>query len=696
MINEDLNNAELAHRILNLYIFTLFLEKHDLIESGEVKNTTQLIEKLSNALKLINSLDILKIDLSKLTIKNTLIFEEINKLKDFDFDISIFGEIYEKNINCEKVKQTGVVYTPDYIVDYIVKNTIISYLSNGCASNIKDLVENSNHNVLKDKISKIKILDPACGSGIFILKTIDVLAEILKAIGCEMDLSNNIFAVDVDEKAVKITKLSVFLKLLSLNMPCNIKNLNTNIIYANTLIDFKTKFKFDIIVGNPPYVNIYKISANKKELKHYQENYTSAYKKFDLYVLFLEKALTLLKKSGVLGYVIPNNFTSQPYGYKIRELILKNYNITKIVDLAKYNVFKSINANILILFVKNTYSPNNVISIQKPVSSKYDITSGNLLTNKIRQDTFLNTRDLSIRLELTMDDIEILRKIKQKSISLDDVCFVGVGTRSIPQSKHHLKRKIDDNARRLIVGRDILKYYINYGGLWLNFIDELYNPMFPELFDNEKIIVRDFLSNNKILLAYDENNYYTSHTTLCCLLKCQLPNKFSKSEAELSQNFNLKFIFAMLSSNLCEYYFKMLYSNGMHVYVNDLRMLPVADINIKTQQDFISIINELLKFSEEMYSEINSFYEYIGRSNLTRKLKNYYNLSYDEFLAQLKQKDFKINNNTEKVFNRSCEIINELLLKINHCECEINSKFYDFYSLSEDEVKQIENYIVLN
>ena len=695
MINEDLKSTQLSGRIINQYIFTVFLEKYALIDSFDVKNTTQLTEKFRMAQKLAPAINFLK-DTSEINIKNPQVFDELRKIKDFDLDVSIFGDIYEKNINICDVKQSGVVYTPDYLVDYTVKSAIVSYLSKGTAKSINEITDNFNHDDLKKKISKIKILDPACGCGNFILKAIDVLSDILKAIGCEADLSDNIFAVDVDEKAVEITKASLFLKLVSRGIKCDADKLDRNITHANTLIDFKSRYKFDVIVGNPPYVNIYKISANKNELKYYQENYTSAYKKFDLYVLFLEKALKLLKKGGVLGYIIPNNFTSQPYGYMIRELLLKHYKITKIVDLSSYNVFKRINANILILFVENNYSNDNIISIQKPVSSKHDITTDNLLTNKIRQDTFLKIRDLSIRLELTDDDIEILRKITKKSISLDEVCFVGVGTRSIPQSKHHIKRKIDDNARRLVVGRDVLKYYINYDGLWLNFIDELYNPMFPELFDNEKIIVRDFLSNNKILMAYDVNNYYTSHTTLCCLLKCQLPNKFSESEAELSCNFSLKFIFAMLSSNLCEYYFKLLYSNGMHVYVNDLRMLPVADINIKSQKYFESVINDLLKLTDEMYGEIESFYEYIGKSNLTRKLKNYYNLSYAEFSSQLKQKGITINSNTENLFNRSCGIVRNLLVKIDYCESRINSKFYDIYGLTPDEVKQIEKYIQLN
>lgn len=659
LISKELD-SETSHIIVTRFIFTTFLEKYNLLEVSEIKNCRELIRHLDESSTLAPPIKLFKKDLTNINLENPEIFKLLSKIRDYDLDICIFGEIFENTIEKTKAKDTGVFYTPDYITDYISKNTI--------------------------KKGSVKILDPACGSGAFLIKAIDILHEISP----DSDFMECIYGVDIDEMACDISKLSVFLKLTSLGVEFDPERLNENIQCANFLADYKTNLKFDIIIGNPPYVNIYKISANKSEMKFYQENYISAYKKFDLYVLFLEKSLKMLKKGGVLGFIIPNNFLSQPYGLKIRQFMLSSYNIVKIIDLTRFSMFKA-NTKLIILFITNSYDKDNTITVERPLKK------GNLKKtdiNKISQSVFANSKDSSIRLDLTSDNLSVINKIKSHSVDLNELCFVGIGTRSIPQSKHHLKEKLDDNAKKLIVGKNVLKYYLDYEGLWLNYIDELYNPMFCEMFENEKIIIRDFLSNNRILLAYDENNYYTSHTTLCCLLKCQLPDKFEENELKLSKKFNLKYIFAVLSSNITEYYFKLLHSNGMHVYVNDLRKMPVLNISKEVQNEFIDIINSILDLNCELHSEIKNFHKSLNTDKISRKLKSYYTLSYSEFTKHLKRRGIK-NNISPELFDESVFNVNTLLLKISTLEDKLNTKFYRLYDFTPEDIETVEKYLGL-
>ena len=659
LISRELD-SETSHIIVTRFIFTVFLEKYNLLNASEIENCRDLIGHLEKSSKLAPPIELFKKDITDINLKNPKIFTNLSKIRDYNLDICIFGEIFENTIEKTKAKDTGVFYTPDYITEYISKNTI--------------------------KKAGVKILDPACGSGAFLIKAVDILYEISP----DLDILDCIYGVDIDEMACDISKLSVFLKLTSLGVDFDAEILNENIRCANFLVDYKTNLKFDIIIGNPPYVNIYRISANKSEMKFYQENYISAYKKFDLYVLFLEKSLKMLKKGGILGFIIPNNFLSQPYGLKIRQLMLNSYNIVKIIDLTRFSMFKA-NTKLIILFIRNSQDKNNVITVERPLK-KGDLKKTEI--NKISQKVFIDSKDSLIRLDLTGDNLSVIDKIKSKSVDLNELCFVGIGTRSIPQSKHHLKEKLDDNAKRLIVGKNVLKYYLDYEGLWLNYIDELYNPMFSGMFENEKIIIRDFLSNNRILLAYDEDNYYTSHTTLCCLLKCQIPEKFDENQLKLSKNFNLKYIFGVLSSNIAEYYFKLLHSNGMHVYVNDLRQIPVLNISKEVQNEFIDIINSILDLNLELYREIKNFHESLNTDKISRKLKSYYTLSYKEFNKHLKRRGIK-NNISREMFDESVLNVNTLLLKISNLEDKLNTKFYKLYDFTPEDIETVEKYLDL-
>src|SRR5664279_5369262 len=169
-------------------------------------------------------------------------------ISTFDFstelDVNILGHIFENSIgDIEELKESGkgrrkkegIFYTPEYITDYICKNTIIPYLSkSGNVNTIKDLLSEyrgSEVEELEGKVRKVRIVDPACGSGAFLNKAGDILVEIHQAIRKHKYkddkslipyfdtieerrkiLLDNIYGVDLNEESVEITKLSLFLK----------------------------------------------------------------------------------------------------------------------------------------------------------------------------------------------------------------------------------------------------------------------------------------------------------------------------------------------------------------------------------------------------------------------------------------------------------------------------------------------------
>jgi len=302
--------------------------------------------------------------------------------RKFDFDI--LGNTYETYLgntlylkddgtlglkpSMETRKEAGIYYTPPYVVDYIVKNTLGELLKGKTP----------------EDVAKIKVLDPACGSGSFLIKAFDYLndyyekenekvrkrkekliKEYMKSSGNQLKLDikalehkeykdvekeilkNNIHGVDLDRQAAEIASVNLMLKALKPKEKLPLI-LDENIKVGNSLIsgtedelkqyfgddwkekrpfnwegEFQDVFEqggFDVVIGNPPYVRIHKIPNEDK--KYFKDWYTSAIGQFDLYVLFLEQGIKLLRDGGILGLITQNTFLSLNTYEDLRKFIL--------------------------------------------------------------------------------------------------------------------------------------------------------------------------------------------------------------------------------------------------------------------------------------------------------------------------------------------------------------------------------------
>lgn len=214
----------------------------------------------------------------------------------------------------------------------------------------------------------MKILDPACGSGSFLIKAFDLLSEkVTQKEGRNQqakfeNISNGdleilkrktelmikcIYGVDLDSQAVEITQLNLLLKLAEKRH--RLPMLKENIRVGNTLFeekeyagerafDWTTRFKdimnnggFDVIVGNPPYVDIKGMPEN--QVDNIFKKYSTATNRINLYSVFIHRAIDLLKPKGILGFIIPNSLLYNSSYSEIRKKILKETNILNIVRL---------------------------------------------------------------------------------------------------------------------------------------------------------------------------------------------------------------------------------------------------------------------------------------------------------------------------------------------------------------------------
>jgi type I restriction-modification system DNA methylase subunit len=575
------------------------------------------------------------------------LFKTADNTVHYDFgaiDADVLGNIYEQYLGHilkktakrakltsgkAKRKEQGIYYTPTYVVDYIVKNTV------------GELAKNKRFD-----LENIKILDPACGSGSFLMKAFDYLVTLSKQKNGNIDqtkldltgvsvtygkkveiLKDNIFGVDLDPKAVEIAQLNLLLKAAEKKQ--RLPTLRENIKVGNSLIydpvvagkrafkwseEFEAIMKgggFDVVVGNPPYVRPENVLKKDRIYFLNKENYNKTFGRFDLYVVFIEKALNLLSEGGYFSFIIPFSFLNQNYSKKLREWILNDFTLTKVIDLSNIKVFEQAAVNTCILIIKKEKSSkNHFVSIIKPN------TIGELIHNntgeKIKQSLFKKMPLNMIRTDLTTDKIKLIEKIKEQSMNLADVCYCVIG--SVPHnsktgaSKDRLIKSIKTSAseKPYIEGKDMKRYFISGRNIFLDYQPKLmHRPKFPELFENEKLIVRNISTKEGLMGIYDNHHYYTNDTVSLCVPWKSLQGlpyksiKAGEKEVNLSNRYNLKYLLAFVNSKLVNFYFKTILSANLHVYPEAIRNLPIKQIDFSNSRQK-EVFNKLINLVEKI------------------------------------------------------------------------------------------------
>ena len=175
------------------------------------------------------------------------------------------------------------------------------------------------------------------------------------------------------------------------------KSINTNTIYLGCDKNIKATInggnKFDLIIGNPPYVkteDMIKLQ-DKKEIQAYKSEYYVAYKQFDKYFLFIQRAVDLVKDSGMVCYIVPNKFINNVSGEKIRELISENNYLRLFIDFNYQQVFKD----------KTIYS--SIIMLNKNKEENFEIKVVEVLPYDKDESKVDYSEELKIVLEVCKD-----------------------------------------------------------------------------------------------------------------------------------------------------------------------------------------------------------------------------------------------------------------------------------------------------
>lgn len=514
----------------------------------------------------------------------------------------------------EVKKAGGVFYTPTYIVEYIVKNTVDKLLGGKTPK----------------QAESIRILDPACGSGSFLLGAYQYLLEWHLAWYVSNDpekwakakkpilhrghgdtwhlttaerkriLLNNIYGVDIDSQAVEVTKLSLLLKVLegetgeTLNQQMRLfheralPDLGSNIKCGNSLIgpdfydnrqmglmdneemyrvnvfdwerEFAEVFKaggFDAVIGNPPY-GAYLYEEDKSYLIQKYPNQTY---QLDSYLLFLEKSVDeLLLKNGLIGMIIPNTWLTNLTQTKIRNYIVCKTNINEIVHF-RQKVFKkvTVDTEILILqigFHKNCQTKVSVINSIDTFSNGTSDSENKCIIHEQEKWRILGGGVINIFLDKFEE--KLAKKCLDIGISIKSICLTNVGIKPYqvgkgtpPQTRDVVTNRIFDS--KVPINTEYKQYLRgkDINKYLIAPLEERYIKFGPWLAEPRPAI--DFDSSEKLLLRQTGDSLIATLDTNCYLCLNNLHVIITKDKS-----YNIRYLLGIINSRLLNWYYHTL------------------------------------------------------------------------------------------------------------------------------------------
>ncbi|MGE0084897.1 MAG: DNA methyltransferase [Desulfococcaceae bacterium] len=698
--------------------------------------------------------------LDNLIIKD-VILEDVIALERYDFasdlNVNILGHIFEQSVTDMeelkaeiagqdfdrkkgKRKKEGIFYTPEYITRYIVEEAVGGWLADRKTEigfdSLPELTQadydcvkktskkrKMNKNIdlhiqaleaYREKLRNIRVLDPACGSGAFLNQVFDFLYkegqkvnnEIAMLKGGQREvfdldkdiLTNNIFGVDLNDESAEITKLSLWLKTANKNK--ELTTLDANIKCGNSLIDdpavagekafdWNAEFPeimqnggFDVVVGNPPWG----AKLSKKETDYICRNYKGNITgEVDTFIVFTFKSFFLLKQNGYAGFIIPDTWLTIKKAVNLRNYIYNNIMIIDIYD--RYKPFpdaKDTRSHTIIWKNKadSQYSFSVTVSDAKQNIIKEYRTDSSVLKNTEEWNLYISTAETGI-----------FEKMETCSLKLKTIYNLKYGLRT-GKNDDYLSNS-DTNCLNLKIARGshIERYYFNWKEEYLLKKEGLPSSYFEKECLEEKIIIQRIRTNSTdIKCRWIEASYI------------EAPNFLGLDSTSFiyrkSDNYSLKYLLAIISSYLMNYYYKSHYTD-VNVKPAYLENLPIADLPMAKQQPFIDKTDIMLTQNKALHHFKQDFLIFLKNElkpvKITSKMENWPDLNWDEFKTELKKAKVKfddLNLKDRKQWQDYFLEQREKALKIkgiiDKTDKEIDKMVYDLYGLTKEEIRIVE------
>lgn len=764
--NRELNEDEMnfaVQKTIDRIIFLRICEDRGVEPYGDLKRAAEKGEVYPNLFRLFQIADEKYnsglFDFKSDTITQNLIIQNkplkiiIKELyyphSEFEFSVmpaDILGSVYERFLGKtirltaahharieekpEVRKAGGVYYTPKYIVDYIVQKTVGKLLEGKTPK----------------QAAELKICDPACGSGSFLIGAYQFLLDWhieyylknpatrkkeqpltpdgkLTTAEKRRILLNNIYGVDIDPQAVEVSKLNLLLKAMEGETQASISqqlsmfhervlpNLSNNIKSGNSLIDtdyydgqidygdekkirpfnwkrafpsvfgvkvqevppfYKVQYQkvknladetddlikqltgdvrepkveygfssgFDAIIGNPPYGAAF----SKDQMIYFKSLYSTAVWRGESYLMFVERGIKLLKKGGIIGFILPDTLLNLGFTQPVRELLLRNSRLQELISLPS-KVFAGATVDTIILLSEKTdftstfHSSNVLVKLfrKKQVIDKIELPFREYFINA---QSFFSQNDFNIHTDNR--ESTVLHKLQSCPKTINDIAemfsgikvySVGRGTPIQTEAIRNLKpytsdTKKDEEWSPFFDGKHIGKFTLYWDqNNWIKYGPNLAEPRKKENFLGEKILIRK-ITGKTLIATYIPYDSYCN--TLLHVLKI------------IDKSYSYNSLLAILNSRLIGWYFRKRFQISdddtfPQIMIRDILQFPVPEINSTNEVELSKQSAQLLKLNQgllqtKLQSEKDQITEHIRHceSRIDKLVYQLYGLTNEE------------------------------------------------------------------
>jgi len=596
-----------------------------------------------------------------LSIDNEILETVFDILYEYNFDLisaDVLGAIYEDYIghtleeatsggvqisqSMRARKRIGIYYTPTHLVEYVVRNTLGELLKK-CKS--------------PEEVSRIKVLDPACGSGSFLIKAFDIIKEwyddynqkIITEANKQSSLkgyletvadvnrkilAENLFGVDIDPQAAEIASVNLMLKAIKRGEKLP-PIMSQNIMIGNSLVNGKEegydglsddskqglrpflwekKFKnifseggFDVVVGNPPYFKVrrsnpIRISQSFEAIKSGPVNAA---------MMFIDRAINLTKPGGRVGLVLPKMLTYTKGWNGSRKKVFGN-TITSVIDCQE--AFEGVLLEQILLTLEKTCPED---------SHAYDAgeakgTTIEVTTTKIHQK--MAKKNDFIFLEPQHIAYDIRKKMLSKTTKLGKTCniILGLGIQSLPCWRETPCEK----DLMILRGDDVQMWHIR-GGMYFapdepalqQFKENIAQLNVPHIVTQRIVAHIRYPRPHIILMAAYTEGAFAFNTVV---------NMFVNDP-----DYDYRYILGLLNSKLFSYYaYKFVYNNAMRsmdFYEDYAKRLPVKPLPMSEQKEIITVVEGIIRHFKEPSRKTPEYSKYLTESVVDyRAFRDYY------------------------------------------------------------------------
>ena len=625
----------------------------------------------------------------------------------------------------------------------------------------------------REWLLQITICDPACGSGAFLNQALDFLIKEhtyidelkAKVLGGGLQfpdientiLENNIYGVDLNEESVEIAKLSLWLRTaqprrklndLSSNIKCGNSLINSKSVAGDKAFNWETAFAkvfekggFDVIIGNPPYVRAELLT---NYITFFENSFKVYHPASDLFAYFYELGSNIIKRNGLMGF-ISNTFDKTTAGKVLREYISDTTRLIEYIDFTEVQIFEGATTYPVIIILNRTEKENNAFKyIKIPKSSQSKVID---IDNHQYIDVLQESLESNSWSFLSAGKSKLIKRISKLKTIRESFgkCYYGVKTALNDAFIVNKDWKEDEHIKLILEGKEIKKWNVSkkeqklilFKSKWTNqaypnihseddklfklkqdFPDifkhlipfserakkrydkgdywwELRNCAYYDLFEKPKIIFPNLQNSNKF--CYDSEGTYVNAPAVF------LPSNSLKLLCIL----NSKIVWEFLKS-IC-----VVRSGGyIEVKPQYFEQIPIPEFedddifNLKAS-NIISYVDDFQKLDKKFK---NYFSASLSLNKLPRKLENWYQLDFGDFIKELNKAIKATNKERVKqeqepiatltkldemdwmdAFNTKKKEAQDLQTQITQTEAEIDQMVYKLYGLTQDEIDIIEN-----